>query len=54
MLTVYCEQEQRRWDEYLTKVIIAYRFSVHATTQQTQIKMVFRRYILLPMEAVIG
>ena len=34
--------------------MMAYRFSVHATTQQTSNKMVFGRDIVLPMEAVIG
>ena len=54
MLTAYCEQDQRRWDEYLPQVMMAYRSSVHATTQQTPNKMVFGRDIVLPMEAVIG
>ena len=54
MLTAYCEQDQRRWDEYLSRVMMAYRYSVHATTQQTPNKMVFGGDIVLPLEAEIG
>ena len=54
MLTADCEQDQRRWDEYLSQVMMAFRYSVHATTQQTPNKMVFGGDIVLPMEAVIG
>ena len=54
ILTAYCEKDQRRWDEYLPQVMMAYRSSVHATTQQTPNNMVFGCDIVLPMEAVIG
>ena len=40
MSTAFCEQDQRKWDKYLPQVMMAYRSSVHATTQQTPNKMI--------------
>ncbi|CAG2239793.1 unnamed protein product [Mytilus edulis] len=53
MLTFYCQNDQRNWDEILPQVMMAYRSSVHASTGQTPNMMMFGRNIFLPMEAVI-
>lgn len=37
MLTVYCEKEQNRWDEFLPQVLMAYRSSKHSSTHFHQI-----------------
>lgn len=54
MLTSFCESDQKRWDEYLPQVMMAYRASINSTTHQSPNKMVFGRDIVLPLEAVIG
>ncbi|CAC5372596.1 unnamed protein product [Mytilus coruscus] len=53
MLTLYCQNNQRNFDEILPQVIMAYRSSVHASTGQTPNMMMLGRNIFLPMEAVI-
>ena len=52
MLTMYCEKEQNKWDEYLPQVMMAYRSSVHSSTHFTPNMMVFGRNITMPLEAV--
>ena len=54
MQTVYCENNQRRWDEYLPQVMMAYRASINSTTNQSPNKLVFGRNVVLPLEAVFG
>ena len=54
MLTSYCEDDQKRWDEYLPQVMMAYRASINSATHQTPAKMVLGRNVVLPFEAVIG
>ena len=53
MLTSYCENDQKHWDEFLPQVLMAYRSSVHASTGKTPNMMMLGRNITLPMEAVI-
>jgi hypothetical protein len=53
MLTCYCENDQKYWDDILPQVLMAYRSSVHASTGQTPNMIMFGRNITLPMEAVI-
>ena len=54
MLTMYCEKDQRRWDEYLQQVMMAYRSSIHASTNQTPNKMTLGRETIMPLQAVVG
>lgn len=54
MLTMYCEKDQRRWDDYLPMVMMAYRSSVHASTNHTPNKMTLGRETVMPLQAVIG
>ncbi|CAC5365027.1 unnamed protein product [Mytilus coruscus] len=53
MLTFYCQNDQRKWDEILPQIMMAYKSSVHASTGQTPNMMMLGRNIFLPMEAVI-
>lgn len=54
MLTMYCEKQQNKWDEYLQQVMMAYRSAVHKSTSKTPNAMVFGREVTLPFQAVIG
>ncbi|MCG7866651.1 MAG: DDE-type integrase/transposase/recombinase [Candidatus Thiodiazotropha taylori] len=54
MLTVFCENEQRRWDQYLPQLMMAYRASVHAATKKTPNLLMLGREITLPLEVVTG
>lgn len=54
MLTMYCEENQRNWDEFLPQVMMAYRSSTHASTGETPNRMVFGKDITLPLQAIIG
>ena len=53
MLTFYCENDQKHWNDFLPQVLMAYRSSVRASTGQTPNMMMLGRNITLPMEAVI-
>ena len=35
MFTMYCEQEQHKWDEYLPQLLMVYRSSMHSSTHLT-------------------
>ena len=54
MQTSYCENDQKRWDEYLPQVLMAYRASINSTTHQAPTRMVLGRNVVLPVKAVIG
>ena len=54
MLSMYCQRDQTKWDEYLQQVMMAYRASVNSSTGKTPNMMVFGREVVLPMQAVIG
>ncbi|CAC5375365.1 unnamed protein product [Mytilus coruscus] len=53
MLSMYCNQKQDQWDQYLQQVMMAYRSSVHASTSKTPNSMLFGREVTLPLRAVI-
>ncbi|KAK3100422.1 hypothetical protein FSP39_019732 [Pinctada imbricata] len=52
MLRMYCEENQKLWDTFLPQVMMAYRSSVHQSTQQTPNKMTLGREINMPLRAV--
>ena len=54
MLSMYCQKDQTRWDEYLQQVMMAYRASVNSSTGKTPNLMTLGREVVLPMQAVIG
>lgn len=54
MLTMYCKDDQKHWDQYLPQVMMAYRASRHASTGKTPNLMMLGREVTLPMQAVIG
>ena len=54
MLSMYCNKNQRNWDEFLQQVMMAYRSSIHASTGQTPNKMTLGRDVVLPLQALIG
>ena len=54
MLSMYCQRDQTKWDEYLQQVMMAYRASVNSSTGKTPNMMVFGREVVLPMQAIIG
>lgn len=54
MLSMYCDSNQRTWDEHLPQVMMAYRSSQHVSTGQTPNKMIFGHNIVLPLQACIG
>jgi hypothetical protein len=51
---MYCNKNQRNWDEFLQQVMMAYRSSIHASTGQTPNKMTLGRDVVLPLQALIG
>ena len=52
MLSKYISANQRDWDEHLPLLLLAYRSSVHESTQQTPYMMMFGRHALLPVDLV--
>ena len=50
MLSKYISKDQRNWDKYLPLLLLAYRSSVHESTQQTPYMMMFGRHALLPID----
>ena len=53
MISMYCNQNQRNWDEYIPQLLMAYRSTKNGSTDQTPNQMVLGRDITLPMEAVV-
>lgn len=53
MLTMYCEKDQRRRNDNLPIVMMAYRSSIHASTNHTPNKMTLDRITVMPLQAVI-
>ena len=53
MLTMYCQENQRHWDEVLPQVLMAYRSSVHSTMGVSPNMMMLGRNITMPIEAII-
>ena len=54
MLSMYCNKNQRNWDEFLQQVMMAYRSSIHASTGQTPNKMTLGRDVVLPLQALMA
>ena len=51
MLAMFCENQQRSWDEHLPKVMMAYRSAINSTTNYTPNQIVLGRNIVLPLQA---
>ena len=54
MLSMYCQNDQTQWDEYLQQLMMAYRASVNSSTGKTPNMMTLGREAVLPMQAIIG
>ena len=54
MLTMYCEEDQKSWDEHLPYVMLAYRSSVHSSTGFSPNMMMLGRETELPLQVVVG
>ena len=54
MLTMYCEKDQKSWDEHLPYVIFAYRSSIHTSTGFSPNMMMLGRETELPIQVVVG
>ena len=54
MLAAYCQNDQRSWDKNISQVMMAYRSTVHSSTNTTPNKMVFGHDILMPSQAILG
>ena len=54
MLRMYAEDDQRKWDDSLPFVMMAYRASVHESTGKTPNEMMFGRNVTLPLDAVVA
>ena len=50
MLSKYISANQRDWDEHLPLLLLAYRSSVHESTQQTPFMMMYGRHAILPID----
>ena len=53
MLSMYCRNNQRHWDEVLPQVMMAYRSSAHSSTGVSPNMMMLGRDITMPIETVI-
>lgn len=53
MLTMYCEKEQNKLDEFLPQVMMAYRSSVYSSTHFTPNMMVLGRNNTMSLAAVV-
>ena len=54
MLSMYCQNDQTQWDEYLQQLMMAYRASVNSSTGKTPNMMTLGREAVVPMQAIIG
>ena len=54
MLAKYVSGHQRDWDEHLPLVMMAYRSSVHASTQYTPFYLLFGHEVRLPVDIMFG
>jgi len=54
MLAKYVSDHQRDWDEHLPLMMMAYRSSVHASTQYTPFCLLFGHEVRLPVDVMFG
>jgi transposase InsO family protein len=54
MLSSFVSDNQRDWDERINLLMLAYRSSVHETTNVTPNEMMFSRQVTLPIELMYG
>ena len=54
MLSKYVGQNQRRWDDHLPLVLLAYRSSVHDSTSMSPAMMTYGRELGLPADLIYG
>ena len=54
MLSAFVSDNQRDWDERINLLMLAYRSSVHETTNVTPNEMMFGRQVTLPIELIYG
>ena len=54
MLALFVEDNQANWDVLLPYVMLAYRSSVHSSTEFTPYKVVFGQEIILPVDLMLN
>jgi len=54
MLTLYCDENQRNWDQFLPQMMMTYRSATNTSTGVTPNRMVFGREVVLPLQACVG
>jgi hypothetical protein len=53
MLAMYCQKDQKHWDEVLPQVMLAYRASVHSSIGVSPNEMFLGRNVTMSLEAII-
>jgi hypothetical protein len=54
MLTTMVDEEGRDWDQHLPAALMAYRSSIHLSTEETPFLLTFGDEMQLPLDLVIG
>ncbi|CAC5418995.1 unnamed protein product [Mytilus coruscus] len=54
MLSIYVDERQKNWDQYLAVLMMAYRSSVHQSTGGSPCNMMLGREITPPVDLVLG
>ena len=54
MLSIFCAENKRDWDDYLPYIMFAYRSSVHASTQHTPNYLMYGQEINCPIDLMYG
>lgn len=52
MITTYSQKDQRKWNEVLPQVMMAYRAASHPSIGVSPNKMVLGRNVVMPLEAI--